>query len=188
MPRLARLADTSPVTLGDYPALDYHAGLSYLSDLTGRCSSGSVLLALLLGLLCLSGFFGLAASVRPLLLRPIVRVRLLVVVAALATEKEQNLLSVRHNSHCGLVPTAMLRAPRKRRLSGSNPAIVAMPCSSRTLASALPISLVRCELERAQSISTPLPVARAIAPARIAPTGREPCHLADRSASFMTIA
>src|SRR5208282_1943862 len=98
MPRLARLADTSPVTLGDYPALDYHAGLSYLSDLTGRCSSGSIVLALLLGLLCLSSVFSLAAAIRPLLLRPVMRVCLFVVIPALAAEEEQNFLSVfRHD-------------------------------------------------------------------------------------------
>ena len=41
-----------------------------------------------------SGFFGLPATVGTLLLRFVVRVRFLVVVAALATEKEQNLLRV----------------------------------------------------------------------------------------------
>ena len=51
--------------------------------------------ALRLGvLLRLSGFFGLPATVGTLLLRLIVRVRFLVVVAALATEKEKNLLRV----------------------------------------------------------------------------------------------
>jgi len=45
-------------------------------------------------LLDLSGFLGLPATVGTLLLRLVVRVRFLVVVAALATEKEQNLLRV----------------------------------------------------------------------------------------------
>jgi hypothetical protein len=45
-------------------------------------------------LLRLSGFLGLPATIGTLLLRLVVRVRFLVVVAALATEKEQNLLRV----------------------------------------------------------------------------------------------
>ena len=45
-------------------------------------------------LLRLSGFLGLPTSIRTVLLRLIVRVRFLVVVAALATENEQNLLHV----------------------------------------------------------------------------------------------
>jgi hypothetical protein len=45
-------------------------------------------------LLLRSGFLGFPATVGTLLLRLIVRVRFLVVVAALATEKEQNLLRV----------------------------------------------------------------------------------------------
>jgi hypothetical protein len=45
-------------------------------------------------LLRLSGFFGLPATVRTLLLRLVMRVRFLVVVAAFPTEKEQNLLRV----------------------------------------------------------------------------------------------
>jgi hypothetical protein len=45
-------------------------------------------------LLRLSVFLGLPATVGPLLLRFIVRLRFLVVVATLATEKEQNLLRV----------------------------------------------------------------------------------------------
>jgi hypothetical protein len=51
--------------------------------------------ALRLGvLLRVSSFLGLPASVRALLLRLVMRVRFFVVVAALATEKEQNLLRV----------------------------------------------------------------------------------------------
>jgi hypothetical protein len=51
--------------------------------------------ALGLGLLLLSGsFLGLPATVGTLLLRFVMRVRFLVVVAALPTEKEQNLLRV----------------------------------------------------------------------------------------------
>jgi hypothetical protein len=42
----------------------------------------------------LDGFLGLPAPIRALLLRLVVRVRFLVVVAALPAEKEQNLLSV----------------------------------------------------------------------------------------------
>jgi|SRR5208282_63182 len=45
-------------------------------------------------LLKLGGFLGLTASVRPLLLRLVVGMRLFVVVATLAAEEEQNLLSV----------------------------------------------------------------------------------------------
>ena len=47
-----------------------------------------------LGVLLRGGFLGLPASIRTLLLGLVVRVRFLVVVAALATEKEQNLLRV----------------------------------------------------------------------------------------------
>ncbi len=54
----------------------------------------AVVLALLLGwLFSLSGF-GLAPSIGPLLLGLVVRVRLLVVLAAFPAEKEQNLLRV----------------------------------------------------------------------------------------------
>jgi hypothetical protein len=42
----------------------------------------------------LLGFLGLPASIRALLLRLVVRMRFFVVVAALATEEEQNLLRV----------------------------------------------------------------------------------------------
>ncbi len=48
-------------------------------------------LGVLLGLRC---FLGLAATIRPLLLRFVVWMRFLVVVAALPAEKEQNLLRV----------------------------------------------------------------------------------------------
>jgi hypothetical protein len=47
-----------------------------------------------LGLLLRDGFLGLPATVRTLLLRLVMRVRFLVAVAALATDKEQNLLRV----------------------------------------------------------------------------------------------
>ncbi|MGB8684014.1 MAG: hypothetical protein WCD12_14095 [Candidatus Binatus sp.] len=47
-----------------------------------------------LGWLLRGGFLGLPATVGTLLLRLVVRVRFLVLVAALATEKEQNLLRV----------------------------------------------------------------------------------------------
>jgi len=51
--------------------------------------------ALGLGLLLLhSGFLGLSTTIRTLLLCLVMRVRFLVIVAALATEKEQNLLRV----------------------------------------------------------------------------------------------
>jgi hypothetical protein len=51
--------------------------------------------ALRLGaLLGLSGFLGLPSPIRTLLLRFVMRMRFLVVVAALATEKEQDFLSV----------------------------------------------------------------------------------------------
>jgi len=51
-------------------------------------------LPLLLSRCALLGFFRLPATVRTLLLRLVVRVRFFVIVAALATEKEQNLLRV----------------------------------------------------------------------------------------------
>ena len=60
---------------------------------------GLIALPLLL-LLC---FFGFAASVRPLLLRPVMRVRLFVVIPALATEEEQNLLSVFGHDYGSLI-------------------------------------------------------------------------------------
>jgi hypothetical protein len=47
-----------------------------------------------LGWLLCGGFLGLPASIGTLLLRLVMRVRFLVIVAALATEKEQNLLRV----------------------------------------------------------------------------------------------
>jgi len=50
--------------------------------------------AIRLGWLLRGGFLSLSATVRPLLQRPVGRVRFLVVVAALAAEKEQNLLRV----------------------------------------------------------------------------------------------
>jgi hypothetical protein len=55
----------------------------------------AAVLALLLGwLFSLSGFLGLAASIRPLLLSLVVGVGFLVVLAAFPAEKEQNLLRV----------------------------------------------------------------------------------------------
>jgi hypothetical protein len=51
-------------------------------------------LGITLGWLLRGGFLGLPATVGTLLLRLVVRVRLFVVVTALATEKEQNLLRV----------------------------------------------------------------------------------------------
>jgi hypothetical protein len=61
----------------------------------GRIQTNLCYDAELLGLLLLrSGFLGLPASVGTLLLRLVMGMRFLVVVAALATEKEQNLLRV----------------------------------------------------------------------------------------------
>ena len=58
-------------------------------------SRGSGMLALLLSLLLgLSGFFGLAPLGRSALLRPIMRMRLFVVVAAWAAKEEQDFLRV----------------------------------------------------------------------------------------------
>jgi hypothetical protein len=96
---------------GDYPTVDYHERWSYAPTPTGRCSKGSAALALLLCvLLGLSGFFGLAPLSRSALLRPIVRMRLFMVVAARATEEEQNFLRVfaSHSfAYSGLLPTSI---------------------------------------------------------------------------------
>ena len=54
-------------------------------------------------LLRLSGFPGLAAPIRTQLLRLVMRVRYIVLVAALATEKEQNVLGV-STAHTGGLP------------------------------------------------------------------------------------
>ena len=65
-------------------------------------------------LLRLGGFLGLPATVRTLLLRLVVRVRFFVVVAALPTEKEQNLLRV-----AGTHTDSFCRWPRAVKLAGA---------------------------------------------------------------------
>ncbi len=82
-----------PAREGNDRGVDYPDRSRYSSHRRDR-SAGWASLGLLLGLLYLSGLLFLAASIRPLLLRPVMRVRLFVVVAALAAEEEQNFLSV----------------------------------------------------------------------------------------------
>ena len=86
--------------IGNSPSVDYHSENARVSSDRPDSRRGSATLALLLGLLLSSSsLFFLAAPVRSLLLRPVMRVRLFVVVPALAAEEEENGLSIfRH--HC----------------------------------------------------------------------------------------
>ena len=159
------------------------------SGLTGRCPRGSAILALLLVLLLGGlGLLRLAPTCELPLLVPIVRTGFQFVGFALETVEVKDFLSVWHGSHWGLVPTAIPRALRKRRLRGFGPLVVARPCSSRTLASAVPLSLVPCKLEECHSICTPRPAARLIVPAWIAPGGCPTCQPAEMRAVSIALA
>ena len=86
---------SNPLREGDSPFVDYRPESARLSTDRPVSRRGSVTLALLLGLLlALGGFFGFAAPVGALFLRPVMRVRLFVVLAALAAEEEQDWLAI----------------------------------------------------------------------------------------------
>jgi hypothetical protein len=79
---------------GNSPSVDYHGESVRVSGDRPVSRCGSATLALLLGLVLAFASLGLAASVRSLLLRPVMGVRLFVVVTALPAEEKQNFLSV----------------------------------------------------------------------------------------------
>ncbi len=84
-------------------------------------------------LLRLSGFPGLAASIRTLLLCPLMRVRFFVVVAAFAAEEEQDFLSVSpHNRIYGFLPTRICIVSGSPVGAGAICSVVRTPCSLNT--------------------------------------------------------
>jgi len=139
---------------------------------TGRKSNrGSATLALLLAMLLgLSSFFGLAATIRPLLLRSIMGVRLFVVVPALAAEEEQNLLRVfTHGvSHFGVGIAATVNTITSSNSSAivctgySETSFGLKPNSSSESCSALAAARIDGDAFRLISIKMPVPIQFAV--------------------------